>query len=82
MAELAYLSLQETNLQVIAVVDDERTGENFCGHKVEPFLALTGLAYDRVILTVVGTEPTAENRARADLVAEGVSNHDIVGLLQ
>ncbi len=80
VAELAYLSLRETSLQVVAVIDEHRAGSNFCGHQVEPFSALKNLDYDRVVLTMVGAQNGAEQRDRDRLAASGVSTERIVGL--
>lgn len=34
VAEIAYLSLQETALKLVAVLDDQKAGEDFFGHKI------------------------------------------------
>ena len=80
MAELAYLSLRESDLQVAAVVDDARIGSNFCGHKVEPLSALAHLTFDRVMLAAVGADPEGERRAREALAAVGVPPSRIIGV--
>ncbi|MEW6325476.1 MAG: winged helix-turn-helix transcriptional regulator, partial [Nitrospirota bacterium] len=72
LAELAYLSLRESDLQVVAVVDEAQAGANFCGHKVDPVSALSRLSYDRVILASGGADSGFERRARAQLAALGV----------
>lgn len=80
LAELAYLSLRESALQVVAVVDDERAGSNFCGHTVEPLAALNRLRYDRVILAAAGVDPEAQTKLRAVVSAQGVPDARVVGL--
>jgi len=80
LAELAYLTLRESELEVVAVVDDERAGSNFCGHTVEPFAALHGLRCDRVILAAAGVDPQAQTKLRAVVTAQGVPDARIVGL--
>jgi len=80
LAELAYLSLRESALQVVAVVDDDRAGSNFCGHTVEPLSALNTLRYDRVILAAAGVDPEAQTKLRAVVSAQGVPDARVVGL--
>lgn len=80
LAELAYLSLRESELQVVAVVDDVRAGSNFCGHTVEPLAALHTLKYDRVILAAAGVDPEAQARLRAVMSEQGVPDVRVVGL--
>jgi DNA-binding MarR family transcriptional regulator len=80
LAELAYLSLRESGLQVAAVVDDERTGSNFCGHTVEPLSSLKALRYDRVILAAAGVDPEAQARLHAVMSEQGVPDARVVGL--
>jgi len=80
LAELAYLSLRESVLHVVAVVDDERVGSNFCGYTVEPFDALPGLRCDRVILAAAGVDPEAQATLRAVMHAQGVPDSHVVGL--
>jgi DNA-binding MarR family transcriptional regulator len=80
LAELAYLSLRESDLLVVAVVDDERTGSNFCGYRVEPLAALSGLSFDRVVLAAAGVDPEAQSMLRALMRAQGMPDSKVVGL--
>ncbi len=80
LAELAYLSLRESGLQVVAVVDDERTGSNFCGHTVEPLSSLKTLRYDRVILAAAGIDPEEQAKLHAVMSEQGVPDARMVGL--
>jgi len=80
LAELAYLSLRESGLQVVGVVDDERAGGNFCGHTVAPLSALATLQYDRVVLAAAGIDPQAQTKLRAVVTAQGVPEMRVVGL--
>lgn len=59
VTEIAYLSLQETDIALLGVIDDERAGESFFKHPVLPFSRLPGLEWERVILTTAdGREDT------------------------
>jgi len=51
VAEIAYLSLQETGLALAAVVDDSKEGQEFLGHTVLSSSSLRGIHFDRIIVT-------------------------------
>ncbi len=51
VAEIAYITLQETGLQLVGVVDDENTGKIFFGRSVGPIRTITNLYYDTVVVT-------------------------------
>jgi len=55
LAEIAYLSLQYTNIELAAVLDDLNVGKRFFDHKVQPANLLKSIGHDRIILT--STEP-------------------------
>ena len=50
IAEIAYLSLQETKLDLVGVVDDFKVGKNFFGRRVEPAELIKNYVYDRVVI--------------------------------
>ena len=51
VAELAYLYLQLTPIQLVGIVDHERIGKAFFGFKVEGVRGLTKKGWDRILLT-------------------------------
>jgi len=51
VAEIAYLTLQETQLKLIAITDMETAGRNFFGLEVQPLASLSGMTCDCVVLT-------------------------------
>jgi DNA-binding MarR family transcriptional regulator len=51
LAEIAYLSLQETNIELAAVVDDERNGKPFMRLIVEHPNRLDSLSFDKILIT-------------------------------
>ncbi|RLB93023.1 MAG: hypothetical protein DRH43_06550 [Deltaproteobacteria bacterium] len=51
LSEIAYISLQETALKMIAIVDDGRSGEKFLGQTIRDTSVLNSLNYDRIIVT-------------------------------
>ncbi len=51
VAEIAYITLQETDLELVGVVDDVRSGEEFFSFRVQPLKELLKLRYDLVLIT-------------------------------
>lgn len=51
VAEIAYLSLQETNLKLIGVTDNKRHGERFFNYSVFPMEDLKSFDFDRTVVT-------------------------------
>lgn len=51
IAEIAYITLQESQLQLIAIIDDEKAGDKFLGWKVFPFSKIKELNPDMVVIT-------------------------------
>lgn len=55
LAEIAYVSLQETPLKFKAVVDDQNKGDMFFGHRIHSFDVLGTIAYDKILITAFST---------------------------
>ena len=70
IAEIAYLSLQETRLDLVAVVDDFKVGENFFGKKVKPVELIKDIAYDWVIVAALASKENIYKKALELGVAE------------
>jgi DNA-binding MarR family transcriptional regulator len=51
IAEIAYISLQETTIELVAVVDEERSGEIFFNRIIQPLQAIDDLSYDSIVVT-------------------------------
>lgn len=51
IAEIAYISLQETTIELIAVVDAERSGEIFFNKTIQPLQAIDDMNYDSIVVT-------------------------------
>jgi DNA-binding MarR family transcriptional regulator len=51
VAEIAYITLQDTNMKLLSVVDDEMAGNKFFGWEIKPFKALKNMKYDCVMVT-------------------------------
>ena len=51
VAEIAYLSLQEAELELTGVLDDDKQGSNFFGFQVKSFDEIENIDLERIILT-------------------------------
>jgi len=51
LAEIAYISLQETSIELMGIVDQERAGDNFLGFRVISPTELTSINFERVVVT-------------------------------
>jgi DNA-binding MarR family transcriptional regulator len=56
LAEIAYLSLQETDVQLVAIVDDEKMGTRFMKFRVTNPAHLDTLSYDRILVTAINSK--------------------------
>jgi len=56
MAEIAYISLQETDISLVAVVDDEKIGDNFLGFEITNSKMLHSIVFDRIFVTSVDSK--------------------------
>jgi len=53
LAEIAYISLQETRIRMVAICDDDQTKEKFLGFPVEPIQNIKKIALDRILVTAM-----------------------------
>lgn len=51
VAEIAYITLQETRMKLVGVVDGDAAGKEFFGMKVKPIGAIEKMNYDCVVVT-------------------------------
>jgi DNA-binding MarR family transcriptional regulator len=51
LAEIAFLSLQETAIELAAVADDNHKGKKLLGHSVVDSRELAAVSFDRVVVT-------------------------------
>lgn len=51
IAEIAYITLQETTIELIAVVDGERSGKIFFNRTILPLQAVKDMNYDSIVVT-------------------------------
>ena len=50
-AEIACISLYETSIQMVAIVDDNKIGEKFLGNVVKKPAMLNSVSYDKILIT-------------------------------
>lgn len=73
VAEIAYISLQETSLELAAVVDTEDTGQDFFGMEVHAFTAIAEIPYDCVVITTY----VKKDKVYQELIKSGVRKKNI-----
>ncbi len=54
-AEIAYISLRETSIELAAIVDDQKVGNKFIGHIIENPGELENKAFDKILITAVSS---------------------------
>jgi DNA-binding MarR family transcriptional regulator len=60
LAEIAYVSLLETSMNLMAVVDPQKAGNNFLGKKVRDVDSLGNLSFDKILITTINSLEDAE----------------------
>lgn len=74
LAEIAYVSLKETSLELAGIVDDFKSGERFLGMTISHPSTLTGLEYDRIIVTSISSKDDMyENLVKLDIPKDKIS---------
>jgi DNA-binding MarR family transcriptional regulator len=73
VAEIAYLTLQETKLKLRGVVGEESSGGSFFGHEIKPMDAVGGMEYDFVLVASY----LRRNRIFHELLKNGVRREAI-----
>jgi DNA-binding MarR family transcriptional regulator len=56
LAEIAFISLQETSIRLVAVVDNIKSGEKFFGFTIQDSGALSDIFFDRIVITTMNSE--------------------------
>jgi DNA-binding MarR family transcriptional regulator len=77
LAEIAYLSLQETNIKLVAVVDDEKKGKRFMRYIVEHPDRLVALTFDKILITSLNSKEFIYQR----IAALGLSTDSVVQIM-
>ncbi len=70
LAEIAYLSLQHTNIELAAVLDDLNVGKRFFDHMVQATGLLESATFDRILLTTSEFQDLIPDRLKKFGIAE------------
>lgn len=77
LAEICYITLQETDIVLAGVIDDDRAGEQFLGHQIESMTILENInSTDAIIITDIDKS----NKAMNLLLAYGIDFNQIIDL--
>ena len=68
VADFAYITLQDTKLELVGVVDTDKVGEMFFGRKIAPVSGLKSMEYDSIVIT---------SYLNRDKVYEALTNNDV-----
>jgi DNA-binding MarR family transcriptional regulator len=74
LAEIAYLSLQETNIELVAVFDDEKEGMRFMRYTVAHPDRMGSFSFDRILITSINSTEIILQR----VAALGLSIEDVI----
>ena len=74
LAEIAYLSLQETNIELVAVFDDEKKGKRFMRYTVTHPDRMGSFSFDRILITSINSTEIILQR----IAALGLSIEDVI----
>jgi hypothetical protein len=77
IAEIAYISLQETSIKMVAIVDEKSVGKIFLRNEVKDPRILNSLSFDRILITSIKKDDSQMER----LLQKGISNSKIVMLV-
>ena len=70
LAEIAYLSLHETNIELAAVLDNLHIGKRFFDHTVQSVDLLESAIFDRILLTTSDFQDLIPDRLNKFRIAE------------
>ena len=75
-AEIAFICLQETSIQLLAVVDDNNIGEKFLGGVVKDPDVLYSLSFDRILITSM----ISKDKVLEKILEQGIPRSKLVML--
>lgn len=74
LAEIAFISVQEVSIQVVAVVDDQKADQLFLHMRIQTTQSLQDLNFDRILITSLDSIEAVQ----AQLTQVGVNLNQIV----
>jgi DNA-binding MarR family transcriptional regulator len=78
IAEIAYITLQETQLELMAIVDGDRSGEIFFNKTIKPLEAIRDISYDSIVVTSY----VHRERYYHELIDSGIPEKKIKGIFR
>jgi DNA-binding MarR family transcriptional regulator len=78
IAEIAYITLQETQLELMAIVDGDRSGEIFFNKTIKPVEAIRDINYDSIVVTSY----VQRERYYHELIDSGIPENKIKGIFR
>ena len=75
-SEIAFISLQETSIQMLSIVDDKNIGDKFLGAVVKDPATLNSLSFDRILITSM----MSKNKALEKVLEQGIPQSKVVML--
>ncbi len=76
LAEIAYISLKDIPIEIVAVVDDRKMDEKFLGIIVTASAKLASLSFDKIIITTI----RSKNEALDKILENGIARKKVVML--
>jgi len=73
VAELAYITLQETDLELSGVADANASGKKFFGRDIKPIIAIKDMRYDCIVVTSY----LKSEEIYQELLGNGIRDKDI-----
>jgi DNA-binding MarR family transcriptional regulator len=71
LAEIAYLSLQETTIEFAAITDENVKGKKFLNHRLKSLDSIKTIPFDRIIITSDQVYPDTVKRIEKKGIAKG-----------
>ena len=73
IAEISLLALQDSSLDLVAIVDETGVGNRFLGYRIQPVEVLRLLSFDKLIITIEEpVEKVAEHLAKYGVKKEKI----------
>jgi len=73
VAEFAYITLQETDIEIVGAVDNEKNGESFFGKTIRPIRDVASFSYDVIVVTSY----IQRDKITSELLSNGIRKSDI-----
>ncbi len=73
VAEIAYITLQETELEFVGVVDDGNRGKKFFSTEIKPFSKIKDMKYDCILVTTY----LKKDAVYKELIKNGISRKSL-----